>query len=214
MDLTLYAQTNRASTPGRQQELNECLRHNVNHPGIRKVALLKESGAVLNPDINLDEGLEHLAAAFDTQEAFLVLTRSNPGHAGFNLNDYPDWSQDVWGVRKTPKLTNKRDCLIVNHWDDRTVSQASLCWSDLARTCTVADAHTAKSRKVTASNCECNTNPDICYTISLQALTDRPSLGHRESTELDVAHKGAAHPFAGNRNGQDNQAWRQESEAK
>jgi len=141
MDLTLYAQTYRASTPGRQQELNECLRRNLNHPGIRKLVLFKESdapplpeatvelevvesntrltytewlrwvqrqgsgiGLLLNADIYLDEGLEHLAATFDTPEAFLALTRYNPGHAGFHLNDYPHWTQDVWGVRADAEL--------------------------------------------------------------------------------------------------------------
>lgn len=46
-------------------------------------------GLLLNADIHLDEGLEHLAASFDTPEAFLALTRYSPGHAGFHLNDYP-----------------------------------------------------------------------------------------------------------------------------
>jgi hypothetical protein len=141
MDLTLYAQTYRASTQGRQQELNECLRRNLNHPGIRKVVLFKESdapplpeatvelevvesnerityaewfrwvkrqgsgiGLLLNADIYLDEGLEHLAATFDSPESFLALTRYNPGHAGFHLNDYPHWTQDVWGVRADAEL--------------------------------------------------------------------------------------------------------------
>ena len=36
-------------------------------------------GLLLNADIYLDEGLEHLAASFNTPEAFLALTRYNPG---------------------------------------------------------------------------------------------------------------------------------------
>ena len=59
-------------------------------------------GLLLNADIYLDEGLEHLATSFNTPEAFLALTRYNPGHAGFHLNDYPHWTQDVWGVHPGP----------------------------------------------------------------------------------------------------------------
>jgi len=61
-------------------------------------------GLLLNADIYLDEGLEHLAASFNTPEAFLALTRTNPGHAGFHLNDFPHWTQDVWGVRADAEL--------------------------------------------------------------------------------------------------------------
>ena len=61
-------------------------------------------GLLLNADIYLDEGLEHLKASLNTPEAFLALTRYNPGHAGFHLNDYPHWTQDVWGVRADAEL--------------------------------------------------------------------------------------------------------------
>jgi hypothetical protein len=61
-------------------------------------------GLLLNADIYLDEGLEHLKASFNTPEAFVALTRTNPGHAGFHLNDYPHWTQDVWGVRADAEL--------------------------------------------------------------------------------------------------------------
>jgi len=61
-------------------------------------------GLLLNADIYLDEGLEHLAASLNTPEAFLALTRHNPGHAGLHLNDYPHWTQDVWGVRADAEL--------------------------------------------------------------------------------------------------------------
>jgi hypothetical protein len=62
------------------------------------------SGLLLNADIYLDEGLEHLAASLDSPDIFLALTRYNPGHAGFHLNDYPHWTQDVWGVRADAEL--------------------------------------------------------------------------------------------------------------
>ena len=142
MDLVLYSQYYRTRTPERQLEIDECLRRNLNHPGISRVVLFCESdappvpqgtvpvevvtsderityaewfrwvkrqgsgiGLLLNADIYLDEGLEHLAASFDTPEAFLALTRYNPGHAGFHLNDYPHWAQDVWGVRSDSELS-------------------------------------------------------------------------------------------------------------
>ena len=141
MQLVAYTQYYRCKTADRQREIDECLRHNLNHPGIRKLVLFKESDApplpqatvdlevvesntrityaewfrwvkrqgsgialLLNADLYLDEGLEHLAATFDTPETFLALTRYNPGHAGFHLNDYPHWTQDVWGVRADAEL--------------------------------------------------------------------------------------------------------------
>lgn len=59
----------------------------------------KDSGVslLLNADIYLDVNLEHLAATFDSPESFLALSRHNPGHTGFHLNDYPHWAQDVRG---------------------------------------------------------------------------------------------------------------------
>jgi hypothetical protein len=141
MDLVVYTQYYRCKTADRQLEIDECLRRNLNHPGISKVVLFKESdapplpqasvplevvesnerityaewfrwvkrqgsgiGLLLNADIYLDEGLAHLAASFDSPETFLALTRYNPGHAGFHLNDYPHWTQDVWGVRADAEL--------------------------------------------------------------------------------------------------------------
>jgi hypothetical protein len=115
MHLVVYTQYYRCKTADRQQEIDECLRRNLNHPGIRKLVLFKESdapplpqatvelevvesntrityaewfrwvkrqgngvGLLLNADIYLDEGLEHLAATWDTEEAFLALTSYNP----------------------------------------------------------------------------------------------------------------------------------------
>jgi hypothetical protein len=45
MDLTVYTQYYRCKTPDRQLEIDECLRRNLNHPGISKVVLFKESNA-------------------------------------------------------------------------------------------------------------------------------------------------------------------------
>lgn len=136
MDLVVYSQTYGTRTTKRQLELDECLRHNLNHPGISRMVLFCESdapalpegtvlvevaasnerittaewlrwvkrqnsgiGLLLNAEIYLDEGLEHLKASFNTPEAFVALTRYNPGHADFHLNDYPQWTQDTRGVR-------------------------------------------------------------------------------------------------------------------
>jgi hypothetical protein len=65
-------------------------------------------GLLLNADLYLDEGLERLTANFDSAATFLALTRYNPGHAGFHLNDYPYWTQDVWGARADADLANER----------------------------------------------------------------------------------------------------------
>ena len=141
MDLVLYSQYYRTRTPERQLEIDECLRRNLNHPGISRVVLFCESdappvpegtvpvevvtsderityaewfrwvkrqdsgiGLLLNADIYLDEGLEHLKATCNGPDTFLALTRYNPGHAGFHLNDFPHWTQDVWGVRADAEL--------------------------------------------------------------------------------------------------------------
>jgi hypothetical protein len=46
-------------------------------------------GLLLNADIYLDEGLENLAASFDSADTFLALTRYNPSNAVFHLNYAP-----------------------------------------------------------------------------------------------------------------------------
>jgi hypothetical protein len=141
MELVVYSQYYRTTTPERQLEIDECLRRNLNHPGISRIVLFCESdappvpegtvpvevvisderltyaewfrwvkrqgsgiGLLLNADMYLDIGLEHLEASFNRPDAFLALTRYNPGHAGFHLNDFPHWTQDVWGVRADAEL--------------------------------------------------------------------------------------------------------------
>ena len=141
MDLVVYSQYYRTRTPDRQLEIDECLRRNLNHPGISRMVLFCESdappvpegtvpvevvtsderityaewfrwvkrqgsgiGLLLNADIYLDDGLEQLGRTFDRPDVFLALTRYNPGRAGFHLNDYPHWTQDVWGVRADAEL--------------------------------------------------------------------------------------------------------------
>ncbi|MCP9797729.1 exostosin family protein [Cyanobium sp. Lug-B] len=56
---------------------------------------------LVNSDIYLAEGLEHLEAVFDTPKAFMALSRYNPepGCERLRLNAYPHWTQDTWGIR-------------------------------------------------------------------------------------------------------------------
>jgi hypothetical protein len=141
MEIVVYSQYYRTRTADRQLEIDECLRRNLNHPGISRIVLFCESdappvpsgtvpveviksderityaewfrwlrrqttgiGLLLNADIYLDEGLAHLSSTFDQPEVFLALTRYNPGQAGFHLNDFPHWTQDVWGLRADAEL--------------------------------------------------------------------------------------------------------------
>ena len=43
MDLVVYSQYYRTRTPDRQLEIDECLRRNLNHPGISRMVLFCES---------------------------------------------------------------------------------------------------------------------------------------------------------------------------
>ena len=141
MDIVVYSQYYRTRTPERQLEIDECLRRNLNHPGISRMVLFCESdappvpegtvpvevvssderityaewfrwvkrqgsgiGLLLNADIYLDEGLEQLGRTFARPDVFLALTRYNHGKAGLHLNDYPHWTQVVWGVRADAEL--------------------------------------------------------------------------------------------------------------
>jgi len=141
MELVVYSQYYRTSTPERQLEIDECLRRNLNHPGISRMVLFCESdappvpqgtvpvevvtsderityaewfrwvqrqrsgiGLLLNAYMYMDEGLEQLGRTFDRPDVFLALTRYNPGKTGFHLNDYPHWTQEVWGVRAVAEL--------------------------------------------------------------------------------------------------------------
>ena len=91
-----------ASVPLEVVESDECITY------AEWVRWMKPQGAgiglLLNAAIYLDEGLEHLRASLDVQQTFLALTRYNPGHAGFHLNDYPHWSQEVSGARADAEL--------------------------------------------------------------------------------------------------------------
>ena len=53
MELIVYTQYYRCTSADRQLEIDECLRHNLNHPGIRKVVLFKESDAPPLPQVTV-----------------------------------------------------------------------------------------------------------------------------------------------------------------
>ncbi|MEB3255352.1 MAG: exostosin family protein [Synechococcaceae cyanobacterium] len=74
---------------------------------LRQVPREKEAIALLlNADIHMAEGLEHLPAVFDRPDSFLALTRYNPRpEGGSSLNDYPHWTQDCWGVRSDAPIS-------------------------------------------------------------------------------------------------------------
>ena len=61
---------------------------------------------LLNADIHMGEGVEHLPAVFEQPDTFLALTRYNPlPDGGSSLNDYPHWTQDCWGVRSDAPIS-------------------------------------------------------------------------------------------------------------
>jgi hypothetical protein len=88
----------------------ECLRHDARLTYADWLRLVPgEPHAIallLNADIYLAEGLEHLPAVFDRPDTFLALTRYNPRpEGGTSLNDYPHWTQDCWGVRSDAPIS-------------------------------------------------------------------------------------------------------------
>lgn len=50
MDLVVYSQYYRTCAPERQLEIDECLRRNLNHPGISRMVLFCESDAPPLPE--------------------------------------------------------------------------------------------------------------------------------------------------------------------
>jgi hypothetical protein len=88
----------------------DLLRHNTRLTYADWLRLVpREADAIallLNADIHLAEGLEHLPAVFERPDTFLALTRYNPrAEGGTSLNDYPHWTQDCWGVRSDAPIS-------------------------------------------------------------------------------------------------------------
>jgi hypothetical protein len=54
MKLVVYTQTYRCKSADRQLEIDKCLRRNLNHPGISKVVLFKESDAPPLPQTTVE----------------------------------------------------------------------------------------------------------------------------------------------------------------
>jgi hypothetical protein len=61
-------------------------------------------GQLLNADIYLDKGLEHLRNNIDSDATFLALTHYHLRNSGIQRNDYPHWTQLVWGVQTRAEL--------------------------------------------------------------------------------------------------------------
>ncbi len=74
-------------------------------------------GPLFNADIYLDNSLEHLAASFNSPEAFLALTHYNPGHAGFHY--YPVWNQYVLAMWAYENL----EFTLLAHSPERTAGE-------------------------------------------------------------------------------------------
>ncbi|MEI6029533.1 MAG: exostosin family protein [Synechococcaceae cyanobacterium ELA739] len=145
MNIILYCQYYRTRDPKRQEEIDACLRGNLNHASIDRAVIFVEPGApelppslatieviqqsqrltyadwlrlirkekdsiglLVNADIELAEGLENLEEAMNTCDTFLALSRYNikqkSGQSA--LNDYPQWTQDTWGVRGDAPITD------------------------------------------------------------------------------------------------------------
>ena len=128
MDLVVYSQYYRIRTADRQLEIDECLRRNLNHPGISRMVLFCESdappvpegtvpvevvtsderityaewfrwvkrqgsgiGLLLNGDLYLDAGLEHLhfSSMVDRQDVFPAITCTSQSQSAFPRGEAP-----------------------------------------------------------------------------------------------------------------------------
>jgi hypothetical protein len=128
VDLIAYSQTYRTRTPERQLEIDECLRRNLNNPGISRMVLFSErdvpQGTVPVEVVASEERITHaewfrwvqregsgiglLLNADMYLDEGLALTRTNPGHAVFHISNYTHWTLVERGVRtdtETPLAT-------------------------------------------------------------------------------------------------------------
>ena len=115
MEIVINSQYYRTRTPERQLEIDECLRRNLNHPGISRVVLFCESDAPPVPKGTVPVEVENSDERIAYAEWFrgvmrqdsvitLPLTRFNQGRADLDLNDCPHWKLEVWGVRADAEL--------------------------------------------------------------------------------------------------------------
>jgi hypothetical protein len=145
-------------------------------------------GLLLNAHIDRDEELEHLAATFDTPESFRALTRYNPGHAGFHLNEYSHRPQCTWRVGKSSKQIQGRVGRRCNNWDIQKATQAYRCWTQLPTTCALTEAHKAKRRNVIPAKRVRKVNPAHYHRGRLVVFTYRARL------DLPENNRAAPHP--------------------
>jgi hypothetical protein len=130
MEIVVKGLYYRTRTPERQLEIEECLRRDLNHPGISRVVLLCESDASPVPKGTVPVEVESSDERITYAEWFrwvkrqvsvisLPLTRFNQGRADFDLNDYPTGSlrcgecgqMRSWSTRcKLTISTSTREC--------------------------------------------------------------------------------------------------------
>jgi Exostosin family len=144
MNIILFCQYYRTRDPKRQEEIDACLRGNLNHSEIDRAVIFVEPGApalppsrakvdvipqsqrltyadwlrlmrkeqdsigiLVNADIELGESLANLMETMNSQDTFMALSRYNINTDSTrpSLNDYPQWTQDTWGVRSDAPIT-------------------------------------------------------------------------------------------------------------
>jgi len=79
MDLVLYSQYYRTRSPERQLEIDECLRRNLNHPGISRVVLFCESDAPPLPEGTVQAEVVESNGRITTAEWFRWVKRQGSG---------------------------------------------------------------------------------------------------------------------------------------
>ncbi len=119
-------------------------------------------GLLLNADIDLDEGQEHLGGTFDSPETFLALTRTNQSHGGFHLGNDPHWTQGVRADAKPPESL---------HY----ASSFQGCINRIAYDSSSVNLQASKAR-----HCD-NTSDSLCSDVNF----GRPSLAQAEISQLE-----------------------------
>ncbi len=92
MDLVLCAQYYRCKTADRQLEIDECLRRNLNHPGVSMLVLYKESAAPPLPQASVPLEVVESNERTSCAEWFRSVKRRGSGiglllNTDFDLNE-------------------------------------------------------------------------------------------------------------------------------
>jgi hypothetical protein len=117
MNLVVYAQYYRCKTADRQLEVDECLRRNLNHPGISKVVLFKESDAPPLPEASVPLEVVESDERITDAEWFRWVKRQGTGiglllNAEAELPDslHPSLSPDEDAVMGFSLWTRSQQC--------------------------------------------------------------------------------------------------------